>query len=43
MLLRDFLAFTAFYFILKAFILFIHLEARRNHIHIPTAVAGLFS
>lgn len=43
MLVRDFIAFSAFYFILKAFILLIHLETRRNHIHIPAAVSGLLS
>lgn len=43
MLLKDFLAFAAFYFILKAIILFVHLELRRNHVHVPTAVTGLFS
>jgi hypothetical protein len=43
MLVRDFLVFTAFYIILKALLLFINLEARRNHIHIPAAVSGLLS
>lgn len=43
MLLKDFIAFAAFYFILKAILLFIHLETRRNHVHVPAAVAGLLS
>lgn len=43
MIVKDFIAFAAFYFILKAMILFVHLETRRNHIRVPAAVSGLLS
>lgn len=43
MLVRDFIAFAAFYFILKGILLFVNLEMRRNHVHVPAAVSGLFS
>lgn len=43
MLLKDFVAFAAFYFALKAIILVIHLEMRRNHVHVGSAVTGLLS
>jgi hypothetical protein len=41
--LVEFLIFAGYYFLLKAVILFINLEARRNHWHVPGGVAGLLS
>jgi hypothetical protein len=39
----EFIVFAMYYFILKAVILFIHLETRRAKIKVPAAVSGLLS
>lgn len=39
----EFLVFALYYVILKAVLLFIHIEFRRHKVHTPTAVTGLFS
>ncbi len=39
----EYLVFLMFYLITKALMIFINLEARRGKIHVPAAVAGLFS
>jgi hypothetical protein len=41
--LMEFLVFALYYFILKAVLMFIHVEFRRNKVKTPTAVTGLFS
>lgn len=43
MLFRDFLIFAAYYLILKAVLLVLNLETRRNKVHVPAAIAGLLS
>lgn len=35
--------FALYYFILKAILLFLNVEFRRNKIHVPAAVSGLLS
>lgn len=39
----EFLVFALYYFILKAFLCILNLEFRRNKLHVPAAVSGLFS
>lgn len=39
----EFLVWLMYYFIAKALFLFVNIEARRGQLHIPAAVAGLFS
>jgi hypothetical protein len=39
----GFLAFTAYYVILKGLIQLINLETRRNGTHVPAAVSGLLA
>jgi hypothetical protein len=41
--LVEFMIFAAYYFLLKAIILFVNLEARRNKWHVPAGVSGLLS
>lgn len=41
--LMEFVQFTAFYIILKAILLVIHLELRQRHIKTPAAVSGLLA
>ena len=41
--LIEFLTFALFYFILKAVLLIVNIEMRRNNLHVPAAVAGLFA
>lgn len=41
--LMEFMVFAMYYFILKAVILFIHVETRRSKIKVPAAVTGLLS
>jgi hypothetical protein len=37
----EFVVFTAYYFILKAFLVIINIECRRSGMKIPAAVSGL--
>ena len=39
----EFLVFLLYYVILKAFIAILNIETRRNQLHVPAAVSGLFS
>jgi hypothetical protein len=39
----EFLVWAMYYFIMKAIILFLNIEARRNRWHVPAGVSGLFS
>lgn len=39
----EFLVWAMYYFIMKAILLFINIETRRNKLHIPAGVSGLFS
>jgi hypothetical protein len=39
----EFLVWAMYYLIFKAIVLFLNIEARRNHWHVPAGVAGLFS
>jgi hypothetical protein len=39
----EFLVFALYYVILKAILNFINIETRRNGMHVPAAVSGLFS
>lgn len=39
----EFLIFALYYFLLKALILFINIEARRNKWHVPAGVSGLLA
>lgn len=41
--LLEFLVFSGYYFLLKALLLLINLEFRRNKKKTPAAVAGIFS
>lgn len=41
--LMEFLVFVLYYVILKALISFIHVEVRRNGMHVPAAVTGLLA
>lgn len=41
--LMEFLVFALYYFVLKAILMFIHLETRRHKVKTPAAVTGLFS
>jgi hypothetical protein len=39
----EFLVWLMYYFIAKAVFIFLNVEARRNHWHVPAGVSGLFS
>jgi hypothetical protein len=39
----EFLIWLMYYFIAKALFLLINIETRRQHWHVPAAVAGLFA
>lgn len=39
----EFLVWLAYYAIAKALFLLINIESRRGKLHVPSAVAGLFS
>ena len=39
----EFLVWLMYYFIAKALFLLINIESRRGKLHVPAAVAGLFS
>jgi Flp pilus assembly protein protease CpaA len=39
----EFLIFALYYFLLKALLCIANLEFRRNSMHVPAAVSGLFS
>lgn len=39
----EFLVWLMYYFIAKAVLLFINIEARRNSWHVPSAVSGLMA
>lgn len=39
----EFLVWLMYYAIAKALFLLVNIEARRNHWHVPAAVAGLIS
>lgn len=39
----EFLVFLLYWVILKALLLIINLETRRNNLHVPAAVSGLLS
>lgn len=41
--LTEFLVFVLFYVILKAILAIVNIETRRNNLHVPAAVAGLFA
>lgn len=41
--LVEFATFVLFYVILKAILMIVNLEARRNNWHVPAAVSGLFA
>lgn len=41
--LEGFIVFALYYVILKAFIQFLNLEARRNGWHVPAGVSGLLA
>lgn len=39
----EFLVFALYYVILKAFLQILNIETRRNKLHVPAAVSGLYS
>lgn len=41
--LMEFLVFAMYYIIMKAILLFINIEARRNKLKVPAALSGLLS
>lgn len=41
--LLELVTFLMYYIIIKAVLLFVNLEFRRNNIHVPAAVSGLLS